>query len=393
MGPHLGLGEPSMKIKFFFMWGLFVLPAAAQVPNLPTRTMELPILSTSISLQEATLEGNGLSRKLVQKKFFEPRSLPPSEVVKLTTELDRQFTQTLSHLKVQSTCGDPRASLYALALQVKGELQRCGDFARHCAGDKKLDSPQVLVVGGLCESMRQNARQAYELFEAATDKKWHSSSDIDEVVFQFASFAMYGVYEDQVDAILSRHPRWSAQEQFLWKSVLLRMGNLGLSGIQKPEVDQFLKERIKESSGRFQALLKAIKIRIAYLDYDYDESLYDLVQEGPTLENPLLWYDLLYANLYYGLDQRFREARLAYDTFDRYAHRWLNFPVENNTYNYTEIYGSVCRDQVLQGAELQEFSGFKERFRNQSLSFTQAFQELHKYRERFPDKADVLTAW
>lgn len=369
------------------MKGLFIISLLwatqgfAQMPWMPERSLEVPKITSQN-----------------YRTFQETPVVPEVDMLATTgidpegsaQELKKDFEASMAFLqKPKPACSSAQSADYILALQVGGRFQDCIEYAQDCAKDNALYSSRVISLGAQCAATQYSFEQAHKLYSQAASVPNQSSSDLTQVLFEWASFAMYGIYEDQVDAILKPLP-----ESTLWKALILRAGSIELpAGISKEQVDQFLVKKISETQGTLQALLKSVKIRIAYIDYKYDQALVDLKNEGASLNNPLLWYDLLHNVLYYGLDRDYKKSRTAYDVYDQYSNPWSKFPVENNTYNYTEIYNQVCRNQLLQGSDYQKFSNFKSQIREGHLSPQKALEQVQGWVEKYPMKADVLTTY
>src|SRR5690606_37906358 len=128
----------------------------------------------------------------------------------------------------------------------------------------------------------------------------------------------------------------------------------------------------------------SLQIQIALRDYNYSLALELLQKHAPQLNNPLLWYNLAYRILYrtQGLD--FAKARAIYDAYDEFTHPLSQLPNEDNTYNYTEIYSTVCKENLLQGQDFDQFNHLKTKFRKGELTPDEAFREVTLWTQKFP---------
>jgi len=363
--------------------GLFfqVLSAQAQVPLLPETSRPLP------KFDSHHLHLTPLKRQLISIS-------PQRDPQRLAQALEAQFQTALRALEnPEPACSSPALPDFLLALLIRGELDRCSALAARCASPALATSPRVALQGALCESTRFQFRRAHEHFERATAPEWPANEDLEEVVYQYASFALYGIFESEVDRILSRIPTWDSAQRKLWAGLIKRAGQADLGDLTKTEVDAFTGEKIAQTKGTFQALLKSLRLRAAANDFNYTLALRLLRDDGPQLQNPLLWYDLAYDVLYAGLDREFVKARPIYEVTARYSTPWTKLPVENNTYTYTELYNGVCRSQLLQGPERTQFAALKARLREGQVSLKDARGLVHEWRTRHPQKADVLVTW
>lgn len=287
-------------------------------------------------------------------------------------------------------CDDREALNYTLSLHIRGDYSACAAYASKCA--PSAPDPRVILRGALCAAGIYDFPTADKLFEDAAAPRFKSLPEYEEVLLQYASYALFGNLENQVESILARHPSWNLEERRSWEGVLRRLGSIQITDLTEEEVDRFLDSKIPSKTGTFQALLKHIKMSISMNDFRYTDALSQLKEFAPSLKNPLLWYAIAYNALYYGLDQDFALARKIYDAYDPYAHKWSWLPNENNTYNYSQIYSEACTESLSQGEAFTELQAVKSNIQRGALSAQQALNALSALNVRFEDKADVLTA-
>lgn len=358
--------------------------AWAQVPLLPELSRPVP------SAREA-LRGQIPEAKRAPAPSQDFTAADADHVAAHLKQRWERLAETLKNGPV--TCASPEAGAYALALHAAGDFAACQAYARGCAADPAVTDPRPILQGALCASARYDFDTADRLFEAASATRFAAAADYMEVIYQYASYALYGIHEDAVDGILARAPGLTPDRIALWKGVIQRVGSIQISGgLSKDEVDRFLDGRTAEADGLFKEFLQSLRLNIDLVDYNYADSLRDLKTLAPGLSNPLSWYAEAYNILYYGLDQRFSLARKIYDAYDPYANSWSQLPVENNTYDYSEIYGHVCHDQLIQGQAAKAFSAFKDDLRAGRKTPAEALEFLEAFNRSHPDKADVLTA-
>ncbi|MFN8791868.1 MAG: anthrax toxin lethal factor-related metalloendopeptidase, partial [Bdellovibrionales bacterium] len=357
------------------------LGAQAQVPLLPETSRPLPKLDP---------DHTHVTPLKKQRLSISPQRDPQ----RLAQALETQFQNTLRILESpEPTCASPTLPDFLLALLTRGELDRCSALAARCGGPAQAASPRVALFGALCESTRFQFAEARLHFERATAPQWPASPELEEAVYQYASFALYGIFESQVDRILSRIPAWDPAQRKLWAGLIKRAGQADLGDLTKAQIDAFTTEKIAQTQGSFQALLKSLRLGAAANDFNYTLALRLLRDDGPELQNPLLWYDLAYDVLYAGLDREFAKARAIYEVTARYSTPWSKLPVENNTYTYTELSTRVCRAQLLQGPERTQFESLKARLREGQVSLKDARVLVDEWRARHPEKVDVLVTW
>lgn len=317
------------------------------------------------------------------------RAVPAVDVNIIASELKRQLEAALVPLSSPAPeCSSPTVGAYTLALRVAGRFDDCVSYAKSCAAN--LPSPKALWNAAACAETLGNFSSAEDLFQTATSAKFNSSPDYAEAVFLYASYALRHGQND-VKIILSRN--WSGPDLDLWNALEKRIGHMDINPYTKPQVDAFLETQIAASgSPEFQGLLKLARLQVISLEYKYAEALNRLVADMASFPDPL-WYQKAYRTVYRAFDTNFAEARKVYDAYDPYANWSWSLPTEDNTYNYTELYASVCRASLLQGNDLGEFAAFKEKLRKGELSPQQALAPIENFVKRFLDKADVLTTY
>jgi hypothetical protein len=349
-------------------------PLWAQTPFLPA--LELPVPQ---SVHFAELKPNKIKSVAV-------------DVDALADTLDQQFQASLAVLnRPEPDCSDASqetlARNYVLALQISGQLEACSEFARRCN-----IGPQVLATGAACELGQNHFSEAYALLTLAKDAKYRTSPDYDAVLVQLAVFKFGNVGEDP-DISLSLSPNFSTDTKKLLKHVILELGRYKDDSMTPEETLSLLRQEIARDRSYLGDLLKFFLIRFEVIKYLREESVNDLALYAPTVSNPLLWYDLAYVTLYHGLDQNFALAQKIYDVYDQYSHPWWNFPTEQNTYNYTEIYSKVCTAKLLQGREASQLETIKDDWRSGKASLEQSLSSAESLNASAPGKADVLSTY
>lgn len=363
---------------------LFLNSAWAQVPGILPFEKAIP---HSTQLQ---------SHKIIQKTLISQQhsgtNYSLNDVKKLAFELNRQFQAVTAPLtEAAPDCEDSKALGYVQALQATGRFDSCVSFVKACMNDKKTLSPAVFTVAALCEGTRFNTPAALEFFQAGAKSKWQNSEAQREHIFQYVTFLLSNGFENQVDDVLQKYPGAGTDQQSLVKAVIKRFLRSDLGGLKKEDVDNYLGQMAAKANGSFKGLLLAIQTRIYNSDYKYPQALASLFKNAEAFGNPLLWYDLAYDILYYGLDQNFAWAREVYDVSDRYSNPWRNFPSEANTYNYTEIYSRICKDELSQGEEKVALDIIKANLREGKITAQDALAKVLAHDAQYPGRADVLT--
>jgi hypothetical protein len=316
----------------------------------------------------------------------------PIDVDALANELKSQFkTYITISQQPAPACGDVKAADYVLSLHVAGRFDDCANFASSCVSQET--SPRVIARGAACRATRFQFDQADQLYQAATDAKYSNSPDYGDIVYNYAEFSMFWIHPEKVLAILGLNKIWTSAEVTLFEALIKRVGKLDLGAITKTQVDAFLEQQIAKSSGVTLGHLKMLRVNIADGDYRYVDAMKFLSQDAPSMQNPLLWYDTAYRDIYFGMNDQFAEARKIYDVSDLYTNLYSTLPTEQNTYNYTEIYGSVCTGHVMSGKEQTQFESFKSQIRSGAITSQQALAQAGDFAKKYSDRADVLTTY
>ena len=374
-------------MKWIFGFIFIVSTAEAQLSMLPENLKPIPTRQ-NLSQQDAHIQK---FKKLFSDKGSEQK-YSEQQFTDLALILDSQFQKTLAPLAGSApTCESKEIENYLLALQTAGRFDDCAQLAASCQAS--TTSPKTFLIAALCASNRYIYSSADLFFEKATDPKFANSPDYLESIFQRASYSLYGHHEDQVDGILALIPNSTPADRMLWKALLQRVGEIDTGSISKAQIDHFLDQQIQASVGSFRGLLLSLQIRVAQRESKYDEALDNLLAHAQEMENPLQWYYVAYSTLYYGLDQNFARARKIYYVYYKYSNPRMNLPLENNTYDYTQIYQTVCSNQLIQPGQNQEFEKIKSDLRTGQVTIAGALQRLDILKSRFLKKADFLTAY
>jgi hypothetical protein len=371
-------------LKLIWVLILWAPLAGAQLAQIPDRLMSIPALPAVNVLSKSPNSDMELPHAI--QKYSE------NQIQELADLLNQQFKNSLTPMgSPPPSCSSKEFESYILALQVSGQFD---DGVKAVLGCKdQISGPRSLLLAALMESSRYNYATADDFFNQATAPKWKTSPDYIEGLIQRASYSLYGHHEDLVEAILALIPNSTVNEQMLWKALLQRVGEIDAGEIQKEQVNQFLKSQIAKCSGSLKGLLISLQIRIATRDHRYSEALELLLNKASQIENPLYWYYIAYTTLYYGLDQNFSWSRKVYDAYNSYSNQWMNFPTENNTYNYTQLYNSVCEDQLLSKVEGAEFWQIKDGLRTGAVSAREGLKKMDGLKSRWAQKADFLSTY
>lgn len=355
--------------------------ATAEVPWLTTTSQPIPEVHP------------GESFPLAQDVATHLGVVPVASVRTLASALETQFERALAPLAQPSPkCVEPAGADYAYALFVAGRLTECAAYARTCVAEPQLTSPEVLLQGAICEAQSFRWREADELFQAATAEPLRGSPQAALAVSHYVAFALANGFDDRVEAILARHPQWSEGERGIVRALLARAARLDTGAVDRAAMDQFLEKWRAQSQGRLAEFLTVLKARIEYNEGRYSSAMTIATSEFPQLHDPMSWYYLAFMTFYHGLDKQFGQARVIYEAYDRFAQPWWQLPIENNVFTYSEIYSQECQSTTLQGSDRASFDRLKASLRKGQITIERALIQMRDWQQRFPDRADVLSA-
>ncbi|MBY0453174.1 MAG: hypothetical protein K2P92_09070, partial [Bdellovibrionaceae bacterium] len=88
----------------------------------------------------------------------------------------------------------------------------------------------------------------------------------------------------------------------------------------------------------------------------------------------------------------FKLSEILYRAYRPYAHARSALPIENNNYNYTELYGEQCRAKLLQGDDLAEYRERIQQWQRAELSTAELSQYIQLKLTNGIATADLLAA-
>lgn len=310
------------------------------------------------------------------------------------TYLPGHMQSTLQYFKGQSevACSNSKSVDYAISLTISGSYQTCYDYALSCLKQNpEAVSLPLIVQGARCAGLNYQYEKAYQLFQQGLNSKEFSGGVASAYLIEFASLALNSNYANQLDDIVNLHPQWTAEQKNLAKGLVEYLGAGLPSSVSKKQVFDFVDLELTLAHGFYEKLLKNIRITNYLKDYQNQKAYDYLVQDAIQLTNPLDWwrsgYNILYS-VSNGID--FSLARDFYSAFLPFAHdRLTSLPTERNVYNYTQILGEVCKDQMLQGEQKKAFVAQLNQWRSGQISLDQLVRSIQNSSEGVLNKSDV----
>lgn len=282
-------------------------------------------------------------------------------------------------------CSSASAFDYALSLTIKGDYKSCSEFVFQCAHPNAA----LVIQGARCAALDFNYILALEIFKngLSTNPQFPKA-----YYLEYATLARYSLAPEKTEAILDLNPEWTSAQKKQALGFVEMAGNTQPTNVSKNDVFNFIEEQLKMANDFDQQYLKAWRINIYTQDYQFEKAYQYLVQDAATLANPLDWWNSGFSLLYKLKADGFAPADSFYQAFLPYAHMRSLLPKENNTFDYSMIRSSVCKDSFLQGAELTELKTIISRWKNSQASLSDSIAVLQKKPENYFSKSDFLSA-
>lgn len=373
-------------------WGVLAVSfGAISVPNAfaDLKNQGVPNLRAPgvIQFKKSARTVDGKSLRGVSKSTF---------VDTMAKSLETQYqTASAAWSMTAPTCDSKTLSDYLLAAQIRGEFEICLTTVLTCIASPVPATVGVLTQGAQCAKSLFDPKSADQLFVQATAPAFAQdplqAAKHAEAVFEYAQFLFQNSRAGEIRKTLELSPTLKV-DAALWEGVIRRQAETDLVGLTKKDIDAFIVTQVANSllTDSFREKLWAAQIDIAGNDYRYPDAIALLKIYSSQFKNPLHWFYLGYSILYAGLDQDFAQARKIYDVYDRYSHAMTTFPVEQNTHDYSELYGSVCANELTQGQDKADLGRIRSDLRKGNLTATAARGEIELLNTRVPNRADIL---
>lgn len=313
--------------------------------------------------------------------------------------LSGHLQSSLQYFKGQSAvaCSHSKSTDYAISLTIAGKYQDCYQYVVSCLQQPQQTQSKIsiplLIQGARCAGLDYQYEKAYQLFRQGLVAEDFSEDLASAYLIEFGTLALNSNYAKELDDIVNLHPQWTAEQKNLAKGLIEYLGAGLPSSVSKKQVFDFVDRELTSAQGFYEKLLKSIRISNYLKDYQ-DQKAYDyLVQDAIHLTNPLDWwrpgFSILYA-VANGID--FSLPKNFYLAFLPFAHdRLTSLPTERNVHNYTQIYGDVCKNEMLQEPLRTEFNNQLNQWRQGHISLDQLVVSIQQRLDDFKNKSDVMS--
>ena len=313
------------------------------------------------------------------------------------TYLPLHLQQSLKrYAKVElKECESEESYDYALSLSIQGNYSACVEYVDTClkAAPKSMKLPAI-IQGARCAAFEYNYQKAFDLLSIGTKADDFKGERGSALVLEFAALARNTSFSEQTERIIAQGPNWSASDRTMALGLVQMMSASLPSAVSKKQVFEFVDREIAGSNEFYSRFLKNLRITLYSNDYQTQKAYELLVQDAASLENPLDWWQKGFSILYEmanGID--FSQAKNLYLSFLPFAHPRSVLPKESNVHTYTEIYNEVCKSNMLQVEELNEFKQQLNLWKNGKLQLNALVNYFRTKPATWFEKSDFLSTY
>ncbi len=359
---------------------LFVsFSAFAQSLYTPNELQPIPHLESNESFQ---LHTQTFSRPKPNKKLRR-------EAIQVGRYFRSNFAAIAANLNpVPRNCNSMEAVRYTEALLQSGHWQISQDFIESCLRTSSpIHQGVYLFAASAVAELNKHAR-ADQLFAAGL--KVPATDFLDMLVYQYASFAKFGIYPHKVTSIIALHPQWKDKvnvvDGLLEYAAFARTTKASIA-----QIESLLSQLHTSTNSWTRSFFLNVKLMTLIRLKQFEAAKNFLNQNASAMTQPASIWFRAYETFYVQSPSTFKYAQAIYDPVLPYLHPDSVFPMEYNTYNYTELYQSACRNQLLQGSDYQSLMTIRQKWKSGQLSTGQAITQLEGLNQSKPQRADVLS--
>lgn len=328
--------------------------------------------------------------KLQNQRPEKPKPNPTlkREAATVGRHLRNNFEAIKSHLSSVPNCDSEAAAKHTEALRMSGQYVSCQEFLQSCLAASKPVHQGVYLHAASCSADLNQFEKAKETFEKGLAAA--PSMYFEMLVYQYASFAKFGIYPDKTTQIIERNFEWKTLSNVV--DGVLELAAFGkTTKATAAQMDAFLMKQVVSENPVSRALFLNVKLSTLIKQYKYLEAKNFLAQNSANMLQPQHSWNLAYITFYSQSPATYTAAREIYNPILPYLHENSYLPMEQNTYNYTELYQSVCRHQLLQGSDFDNFTNIKSRWKSGELSASHAIAQLEALNQAKPNRADLIS--
>lgn len=323
----------------------------------------------------------------------ESETQPDKKLKREATQVGRRFRDHFAAIAANLTsiprgCDSEPAALYTEALLQSAQWKEAQDFIKNCNRTASAIHQGVYFFVASATAELNQHRQADQLFSAGL--KLPATDYLDVLVYQYASFAKFGIYPGKVPSIIALHPQWKDKINVV-DGLLEYAAFAKTSKASVAEVESFLNQLTSSTNLRTRGFFLNVKLMTLIRLRKFTDAKNFLNQNAIHMNQPASSWFRAYETFYVQSPSTFKYAQEIYDPVLPYLNAESAFPMEYNTYNYTELYQSACRNQLLQGQDYENFLSIRRNWKSGQLSTTQAISQLEYLNQLKPNRADLLS--
>jgi hypothetical protein len=299
-----------------------------------------------------------------------------SQMVVQKFEQIRSQNQTPSDVEL---CDGAKSETYFRYLTVTGQYEKSLQQSAKCLNG--ISARSAFYAAKAANSMGRRDL-AVQLYQKAVVNPTSAATDKDGAILNW-------FFIDFDKTILEKSTSWSADKRKLLYNALLITNRMSIeNGVSADECIRFLKNEILVADGLYRDVLLGQELFRAMLAHD--DSTFEWAGDiFKKTEDPFWWHPA-YRLLFATPDPIFKKARIIYDAADPFLHPHSSLPTEDNTYTYDEVYGTACKDTLLQGDDMKSYFDLKSQWRENKISNEDFFAAMHAMDQKNPNRADVM---
>lgn len=287
------------------------------------------------------------------------------------------------------SCSSPKLASYALALKTQGEYAKCTKLVTDCGNQAVIDLV-ALTYGASCADRTNQIELAYNLLERATAESLPLTPERKWATLRFALLMINTEFPDRVPGLLSRIPEWRGEMGNRIENVLHAL-NLSRKG-QIPEAD--LKSTIDSLSLASPLIESDLAVGwmlyLVYGKYAMADAIQYISDRLGRLIEPDRVFRTTFVAFYHQPAPNYLKANKILSAVYPHAFPQMQFPIEENIYNRTDLYRSACASGLSSGKAQRELRLLSARFQDGAPA-EQLLREMGAWPESVRGLADVLT--
>ncbi len=320
------------------------------------------------------------------EEFIQTKKMAQSWAAKLRA-IHRRYAAIL---RTRTTdCNDDGFADYLEALASRGQYEACSALAASCP--KRSLPVDISMAAARCSVSLYKWPDALRYYETAS-RTSRSVSVYTPYMFSFGSFLLVSPYAEQMRLKLKNVSN-ATDEQIDLLMGAVKFAQLQVAPAGGAEVAwNFIEKGLTSPQSQIRAFFASVKAQTLFGGYRYEEARQVLNSHLKYFtHSDQIWplgYTVLYANKF----DLFKLSEILYKAYVPYAHARSPLPIENNNYNYTELYSEQCKTHLLQETDLAEYRDKVKQWQKAQLTTGDFSAYVQQALREHPASADLLSA-